>query len=74
MSTLTNMKQLNNFKLKILVAALLLIAGFSIWLYATSVIQGYTQLLGSSTLTPEEVWKTDPMKVYTYLAHQANRG
>jgi len=23
--------------------------------------------------TPEEKWKTDPMKVYTYLAHQANR-
>lgn len=56
MSALKTLKKLNNFKLKVLAATLLLIAGFSIWLYATSVIQGYTQLLNSSTLTQEEVW------------------
>ena len=25
-------------------------------------------------LTPEEIWGNNPMQVYTYLAHQANRG
>jgi hypothetical protein len=50
------MKKLNSFKLTVLTAILLLVAGFSIWLYATSVIQGYTQILESSTLTTEEVW------------------
>ena len=56
MPALKNIKKLNNFKLKVLAATLLIIAGFSAWLYATSVIQGYSQLLDSSTLTQEEIW------------------
>ena len=51
-----NLKKINRFKLKVLTATLLLVVGFSIWLYATSVIQGYTQLLNSESLTTEEVW------------------
>jgi hypothetical protein len=56
MYALKNLKKINRFRLTALMAILLLIAGFSLWLYSTSVIQGYTQLLGSSKLTTEEVW------------------
>jgi uncharacterized membrane protein len=56
MFTLKNLKKINRFRLTVLTAILLLIAGFSIWLYTTSVIQGYTQLLDSSKLTTEETW------------------
>jgi len=51
-----NLKKINQFRLTVLTAILLLIAGFSIWLYTTSVIQGYTQILDSSKLTTEETW------------------
>ena len=56
MYALKNLKKINHHKLTVLTAILLIIAGFSIWLYTTSVIQGYTQLLDSSNLTPEETW------------------
>ncbi len=56
MHVLKNLKKINRLKLTVLTATLLIIAGFSIWLYTTSVIQGHTQLLTSSNLTPEEVW------------------
>jgi len=56
MYALKNLKKINLFRLTVLTAILLLIAGFSIWLYTTSVIQGYTQLLDSSKLTTEEAW------------------
>lgn len=56
MYALKKLKKINHLKLTVLTAILLLIAGFSIWLYTTSVIQGYTQLLGSSKLTTEEAW------------------
>ena len=56
MLTLKNLKKLSNFKFKVLTATLLLVAGSSILIYATSVMQGYTQLLDSSTLTQQEVW------------------
>jgi uncharacterized membrane protein len=56
MHALKNLKKINRRKLTVLTAILLLIAGFSIWLYTTSVIQGYTQLLDSSKLTTEETW------------------
>lgn len=51
-----NLKKINQFRLTVLTAILLLIAGFSIWLYTTSVIHGYTQILDSSKLTIEEIW------------------
>jgi hypothetical protein len=54
MSPLTHLKKLSNFK--VLSAVLLLITGFSIWLYAAAAIQGYTNLLNSLTLSMEEVW------------------
>jgi len=56
MYALKNLKKINRFRLTVLTAILLLIAGFSIWFYTTSVIQGYTQLLDSSKLTAEEMW------------------
>jgi len=56
MYALKNLKKINRFRLTVLTAILLLIAGLSIWFYTTSVIQGYTQLLDSSKLTAEETW------------------
>jgi len=56
MYALKNLKKINRFRLTVLTAILLLIAGFSIWLYTTSVIQGYRQMLDSSKLTTEETW------------------
>jgi len=56
MYALKNLKKINRFRLTVLTAILLLIAGFSIWFYTNSVIQGYTQLLDSSKLTTEEMW------------------
>ena len=56
MSALKNLKKIKRFRLTVLTAILLLIAGFSIWLYTTSVIEGYTQILDSSKLTTEEIW------------------
>ncbi|MCJ7614347.1 hypothetical protein MUO71_06270 [Candidatus Bathyarchaeota archaeon] len=56
MSILKNLKKINRSRLTVLTAILLLTAGCSIWLYTNSVIQGHTQLLNSSNLTPEEVW------------------
>lgn len=53
---LKKLKKTNRHQLTILTAVLLLIVGFSIWLYASSVIQGQTQLLNSSNLTQEEIW------------------
>jgi uncharacterized membrane protein len=56
MFTAKNLKKLNRSKLIVLASTLLLVAGFSVLIYSTSVIQGYTQLLSSSTLTTEEAW------------------
>jgi len=56
MYVLKNLKKINRSRLTILTATLLLIAGLSIWLYATSAIQGHTQLLNSPNLTQEEIW------------------
>jgi hypothetical protein len=50
------LKKISQLKLTILAATLLILAGLSIWLYATSVIQGHTQLLASSGLSQEETW------------------
>jgi len=51
-----NLKKTNRFRLMFLMAILLLIAGFSIWIYTISVIYGTTQLLESSNLKQEEIW------------------
>jgi hypothetical protein len=56
MFALKNLKNLNRTRIMTLTAILLVIAGFSTLLYTTSVIQGYTQVLGSSKLTAEEMW------------------
>lgn len=56
MNALKNLKKINRLKLTVLTASLLIIAGFSIWLYATSMIQNQTQLLTASNLTHEEIW------------------
>jgi len=56
MSILKNVKKINRSRLTVLTAILLLTAGCSIWLYTNSVIQGHTQILNSSNLTPEEAW------------------
>jgi hypothetical protein len=56
MYALKNLKKINRFRLTVLTAILLLITGFSTWLYTTSVIQGYTQLLDSSKLSTEKIW------------------
>jgi hypothetical protein len=53
---LEKMKRINKHQLTVLAAVLLLIVGFGIWLYASSIIQGQTQLLNSSNLTQEETW------------------
>ena len=55
MYTPINLK-INQRKLSILTATLLILAGLTIWLYATSVIQGHTHLLASSVLSQEETW------------------
>lgn len=56
MQILTTLKKTNRIKLSILAAIFLLIAGFSIWLYTTSVIKNQTQILNSPNLTQEEIW------------------
>ena len=53
---LKKLKKPNRHQLTILTAVMLLIVGFSIWLYTSSVIQRQTQLLNSSNLTQEEMW------------------
>ena len=57
MYILKNLKKINQSRLTVLTAILLLIAGCSVCLYTNAVIQGHTQLLNSSKLTPEEMWK-----------------
>ena len=56
MHALTNPKKINQRKLTVLTASLLIIVGFSIWIYATSIIQNHTQLLTTSNLTQKEIW------------------
>lgn len=56
MHALKNLKKINQRKLTVLTASLLIIVGFSIWMYATSIIQNHTQLLTASNLTQKEIW------------------
>lgn len=56
MQILKTLKKTNRIKLSILAAIFLMVAGFSFWLYTTSVIQNQTQILNSSNLTQEEIW------------------